>query len=75
MVCEILASICAYEGTAPTFTRWTLDRVAEIYFTRLTGNMSSSSAPPPTLRAATPDARERDDRGAEPPRSLSITNF
>ena len=22
MVCEILKSICAYEGTAPTFTRW-----------------------------------------------------
>jgi predicted ATPase with chaperone activity len=37
MVCEILKSICAYEGTPPLVTRWSLDRVAEIYFTRLTG--------------------------------------
>jgi hypothetical protein len=36
MVCEILRSICSYDGTEAVFNRHTLDRVAEIYFTRLT---------------------------------------
>jgi hypothetical protein len=36
MVCEILNSICAYQGSPIAFTRTNLDRVAEVYFTRLT---------------------------------------
>ncbi|HEX7096256.1 MAG TPA: hypothetical protein VF183_10260 [Acidimicrobiales bacterium] len=36
MVCEILRSICAYEGMPMTTSRANLDRVADIYFTRLT---------------------------------------
>jgi predicted ATPase with chaperone activity len=52
MVCEILKSICAYEGTAPTFTRWSLDRVAEIYFTRLTDETASLGTAPRTATEA-----------------------
>jgi predicted ATPase with chaperone activity len=37
MVCEILRSICSYEQGPLAFSRRNLDRVAEVYFTRLTG--------------------------------------
>jgi hypothetical protein len=36
MVCEILKSICSYDGSPLECSRTNLDRVAEIYFTRLT---------------------------------------
>jgi hypothetical protein len=36
MVCEILKSICSYDGSPLECSRINLDRVAEIYFTRLT---------------------------------------
>jgi predicted ATPase with chaperone activity len=35
MVCEILDAISAYDGTPAAFDRRSLDRVAEVYFTRL----------------------------------------
>jgi hypothetical protein len=38
MVCEILGMICRYEDRPLAMSRGTLDRVAEIYFTNLTGD-------------------------------------
>ncbi len=38
MVCDIVRMICRYENRPPVMSRATLDRVAEIYFTNLTGD-------------------------------------
>lgn len=40
MVCEILGMICRYEDRPLAMSRATLDRVAQIYFTNLTGDPS-----------------------------------
>jgi predicted ATPase with chaperone activity len=82
MVCEILKSICAYEGTAASFTRWSLDRVAEIYFTRLTDDASSFGTGPRTggspSIAAGPPAVAAPEQLAPPaaePRSYTVNSF
>jgi hypothetical protein len=56
MVCEILKSICAYEGSPPVFNRWTLDRVAEIYFTQLTADAPTSLGTSRPAAAPEPEA-------------------
>mgnify|MGYP001239011925 CR=1 FL=1 len=54
MVCEILRSICAYHGAPLATSRENLDRVAEIYFTRLTEQTYEAPEPslPPNLTLA-----------------------
>jgi hypothetical protein len=47
MVCEILRSICSYDGSPLAFSRRSLDRVAEIYFTKLTNSPAYGVAPSP----------------------------
>jgi hypothetical protein len=58
MVCEILKSICAYHQSPIAFTRKNLDRVAEVYFTRLTTTVAQddrrSPDRPGLALAATP---------------------
>jgi predicted ATPase with chaperone activity len=51
MVCEILRSICAYEQLPVAFSRPILDRVAEVYFTRLTETTDEQAPPPPAPTA------------------------
>ena len=57
MVCELVRMICQYEGRPVAMSRETLDRVAEIYFTNLSGDpakpMSAVSRSDGTVLAAT----------------------
>jgi hypothetical protein len=78
MVCEILRSICSYYGSPLSFSRAALDRVAEIYFTKLTESPALAAVPAPT---ATPEPAAAshatspytDGSSHEPPAALYST--
>jgi hypothetical protein len=70
MVCEILGMICRYEDRPVAMSRATLDRVAEIYFTNLTGDpakpMSAVALSDGTVTHAPPRAPDVAAPSAQP---------